>query len=876
MAASLRSWYRLIRPPTASTGEHLLFVFCKLGWIEQGVTLSRPRINWIEIVGFRSFGDSPQRVDFSPTVTCIWGSNSQGKTSLAEACEFLFTGHIARRTMMGSTQEEFYDSLRNVHIDDRVPTAVTAEIQDDSGATYRLKRTLVRDYGKRSDCETVLEIGGSRATEQDLRELGVLLADPPLACSILMQHTLTYLFSTRPQERADYFKALLQLTDLDTLRDEVASLESEVAPVDVHAVRRLHNAIKIEGLSDILLPLLSPPQSLNRIRRRLDGAIARLIRSSRQDQAKDAGGRIEQLKVLLRDLRSRTFWLEGFHRAVLTPWQSMDGCIASLEKFIELSKGIEQKTIRLHAMFEAALAIPTIARAREDVDCPLCETPRALTTTRIVEIRRILRENAEFQMAVRNAARAVDEIISQADLILLTTLKAIPAALQGDRSERQRRLFTVQKMRDVIGAEGGPLIQSWLSALRGMLRASDLLLNVADKVKEIVASYGRNIHDLVDITQVKDALEALRGVHAKCVTELDRYDQATEPLVVALKTRIDERGETAGWEDLIALAEQPEDLWVALRELFARSRVGTDLRDALRQIDEGKGRLLDENFGALSNDVAEWWELLRPDEPAYFHSVQRRPGAVRTVDFKAGLAAVADRSDQKLREAIAVLSHSQIHCLGLATFLARALSSDCGFIVLDDPVLTSDEDHRAPFISDGIAKLLGARIQTIVLTQDQKTRKDMEDLHEGNGIVVFHIDLVEPRAGTIVDRARGTVKAKLSKVRPFTRSASLTMRRHGSAELRDIAELILKRIIISDRRSRGGGSVVISDLDGLSIADLAKEAEPLLTEREHPGQMRFVSRTLSHGSHDDEMPSKGDLTTCWSHLVQFAKTYGAA
>jgi len=40
-----------------------------------------------DVQGFRSFGTSPQSVTLPDTVTALWGGNSQGKTSLAEALE---------------------------------------------------------------------------------------------------------------------------------------------------------------------------------------------------------------------------------------------------------------------------------------------------------------------------------------------------------------------------------------------------------------------------------------------------------------------------------------------------------------------------------------------------------------------------------------------------------------------------------------------------------------------------------------------------------------------------------------------------------------------------------------------------------------------
>ena len=67
----------------------------------------QPRIKRIEVQGFRSFGSSRQSVELSETVSAFWGGNSQGKTSLAEAFEFVLTGQIVRREVLGSTKDEF-------------------------------------------------------------------------------------------------------------------------------------------------------------------------------------------------------------------------------------------------------------------------------------------------------------------------------------------------------------------------------------------------------------------------------------------------------------------------------------------------------------------------------------------------------------------------------------------------------------------------------------------------------------------------------------------------------------------------------------------------------------------------------------------------
>lgn len=165
--------------------------------------MTTPRINKIEIQGFRAFGRNGQTLAFGAPIAAVWGPNSQGKTSLAEAFEFLLTGQIVRRQLMASTQDEFADALRNAHMPAAMPVYVEAEIVGADGAPRTVKRTLVSDYAKRQDCQSALEIDGTAANEDDLLALGIVLSQPPLAAPVLAQHTLGYLFSARHRSPGD-------------------------------------------------------------------------------------------------------------------------------------------------------------------------------------------------------------------------------------------------------------------------------------------------------------------------------------------------------------------------------------------------------------------------------------------------------------------------------------------------------------------------------------------------------------------------------------------------------------------------------------------------------------------------------------------------
>ncbi len=183
------------------------------------------KATYLEIRGFRSYGTAAQRLELNAPLAVVHADNSQGKTSLAEAVEFLFTGTTTRRLLLGGSPSEFQDALRNVHLAATTPVYVELGLDDGTGPMRVLRRELTCDYRGASDCTSTLTLDGTRI--RTVTEAGLPLSDPPLAAPVLLEHTLRYAVSAKPGDRSDYFKAVLEVADLDVVRSEIKGLISE-------------------------------------------------------------------------------------------------------------------------------------------------------------------------------------------------------------------------------------------------------------------------------------------------------------------------------------------------------------------------------------------------------------------------------------------------------------------------------------------------------------------------------------------------------------------------------------------------------------------------------------------------------------------------
>lgn len=832
------------------------------------------RISKLEIQGFRSFGRAGQTVALPSQLAVLWGANSQGKTSLAEAVEFLLTGQIVRRSLMASSQDEFADSLRNAHLPHGTAAFVAAAVDCCDGVQRTVRRMLKTDYSKKQDCETVLEIDGKPATETALAALGIILSQPPLRAPVLAQHTLGYLFSARPQDRATYFKALLEVTDLEEFRGKVAALDGIVETGDGPLLRKLDVAA-IPGGGRFLKPLGVKVPTGAEIDAALGSAMKELIESHGETPAASLDERTVQVEMILSEKRARTFPLKGFDRKPLQPWRRpTEDQIGRLQTLIDERAKVDEEARRLIALFREALALPSIKEATEAVDCPLCGTEDTLTPKRVAFLRSQVLDTESYQSALKAGYEALAQIEAAVTAARTALTDALPTFITSPSKFRRVRGFRLERVRALVGADKDEAINTWLRSLRALVRACGKAAASAGALLSLLTSYTQDPNKLLATEPLTRSSEALRATYEAFSQAFVDYDVSEREVHAMLKSVVDAESDTAGWQELVDLARDSKALREELIDRSVRTEAAKELAAALSQIDKGNELVLDDKFGDLTDGVQKWWDLLRPEELSFFSGVKPRPGARRTIDFKAGLSANPDRSDAKLRDVVAVFSQSQLHCLGLSLFLARSVKEGCGFVVLDDPILSSDEDYRAFFNAAVVEELMKLGLQVIVLTQDQRTWKDLGERYLHRNISLFQIILQSPLDGTTVIDSADDLDSQFIKADKLVRSGVPDLHKQAGRIIREAAERLCKELLVRDRRAKGQAAASLNDYSGKNLGQLEPFVSPLLVkDGGDPGKLRTIGIAVNPANHDDAVPSAGDLKVALGNLRTFKKQY---
>lgn len=835
--------------------------------------MTAPRLKSLSVKGFRSYGAAEQTLNLPSDLAVVWGPNSKGKTSLAEAFEFLLTGRIARRELMASTQDEFADALRNAHLAAGEEVYVASRIKATDDTEHEIKRILISDFAKRQECASRLEIDGAAATEADLAKFGITLSLPPLQAPVLAQHTLAYIFSVRPQDRATYFKTLLEVTDLDDLRNDIAALTAELVPPSEPLLAKFDGCAAMPILKSVLTLRAIP--NLATFTAKITDAARALIEAGGEEVPEALDARILVIERILADRRSKTFPVRGFEFKDFSGWEFPSaGAWAGLQKYLDERKKVEEETRQLVALFNEALKLPAISGITEPIDCPLCGNESALTPDRVQALRRHVEGTKDFKKAETAAKSVLTQLSTSASTLAAAAEAGLPRYLKTTATKRHEAGFTVTRIRALLGDQAEEYIASWLAQVRPLAKAGLALNHAAMAAGALVDRQSAEIETALDSKALHDAfvrLDTLRGTFASL---METYKTSTTALIKALNEVLDAQSDTAGWQDFLAIAQNPQILRNTLIERLARTIILKELDTALKQIDQAKEQVLEDKFSDYSDIIQKWWERLRPDEPTFFSAVKPRKGAKRTIDFKAGLSANPDRSAAKVRDVIAVFSQSQLHCIGLALFLARAEHEGLPFIILDDPVLSSDEDYRVHFNSTVIAELLNLPVQVIVLTQDYKTWKELELRYRHLGISTAQLYIETSAEGSIIENTSDELLAKISRANALARGGHPHLRKECGIQLRDAGERFCKEMLVIDQHNKGNSAATLTDYDNKTLEWLCPRVEPLLVkDASHPGKLEVFRNTVNQACHDNEPPSPAEMIQACGDLRAFVKEY---
>ncbi len=837
--------------------------------------MTTPRLRSLSVKGFRAFGAIEQTLNLPSDIAVVWGPNSKGKTSLAEAFEFLLTGQIARRELMASSQDEFADALRNAHLAAGEEVYVSACITATDGASHKIKRVLIGDYAKRQDCTSLLEIDGTIATEVDLTKFGLSLSQPPLEAPILSQHTLSYIFSVRPQDRATYFKTLLEVTDLDGLRNEMEALSDEIKPSDDPLVTKFDNCADITTLKPVLSSILYAIPDEATLEAKLHEAAQALIEDAGEKVPETIDKWLATIERILSVRRRKTFPVSEFERDELAAWNPPpDDSWTSLETYLDERKKVDEGTRQLVALFDEALKLPTISGITIPVECPLCGTEFALTLERVQLIRQHVADTKEFKIAETAAKLTLTQLSVLARSLATTIKAAMPNYLKDTAAKRRETGFTIARIRELLGDSAEELVTPWLVQAKSLMRAGTVFRRKIQVAEALIKKQSTKLETEFNPQELRAAFDTLSLLLSTFIAANNTYKEPAAALVTTLNEILDELSDTANWQDFLDIAKKPCELRSALLDRQARAITDKELSAALRQIDRAKEQVLDDKFSDYSSLIQGWWERLRPDEPTFFSAMRPRKGAKRTIDFKAGLSSNPDRSTPKVRDVIAVFSHSQLHCLGLALFLSRAQHEGLGFIILDDPVLSSDEDYRVHFNSTVLTELLNLSMQVIVITQDNKTWKELETRYRHLRISTAQIFIENPAEGSIIDNTSDTLLAKINRAKSLARGGHPDLRKECGFQLRNAGERFCKEMLVSDRWAKGDTAASLTDYDNKTLGRLCPQVEPLMVHASsHPGKFRVFKDTVNHACHDNTPPGNSEMMQACGEIRFLVKDY---
>ncbi|MFD5826953.1 AAA family ATPase [Lentzea sp. NPDC060358] len=240
-----------------------------------------------------------------------------------------------------------------------------------------------------------------------------------------------------------------------------------------------------------------------------------------------------------------------------------------------------------------------------------------------------------------------------------------------------------------------------VAAVRG------LCVPVPEVLQEI-----QGILDTTAVSQAWQAWEACASIDDPVRLRQEAFDRHAE-LVVAVEQLKSVAREQIDRRDLVwrPMAVALFEWHSQAQQALADSEVLADVTEAENWIHKAAATLRSERIAPFAKESQRIWHRLRQQSNVDLGAV--RLGGTRNVELDVSVDGVSN-------SALAVMSQGELHSLGLALFLPRAMvdESPFRFVMIDDPVQAMD-----PSKVDGLAQVLadvGLTRQVVVFTHDER------------------------------------------------------------------------------------------------------------------------------------------------------------
>jgi hypothetical protein len=816
----------------------------------------------LTICGLRSFGAEAQSIKLSGPLTIVRAVNTQGKTSIAESLEFLLAGRLSKPLLAGGAPGEYEDSLRNVHLPMAAEAYIEASIEFADGSIHVLRRELVSDYRRAQECQSVLTLDGA-----------------PLEAPILLQHSLRYVVSAKPSERTDFFKALLEVSDLDEIRSAIDSVlrERDATPKakSIAKIEAMQSHASMRAGAMFLLAATDEGEARTRLH---EMTAAAAVKAGLIESIEASVGLAATSGVLADEVTRRqgeVFPLIAFDLRQISSTVTVAGedITTAGGEYERARESVDESVRRLLGLYEKLLELPECNPASHvaAIDCPICGTEKALTPERVRLIRDTVTADAELPAKAREASETFGELAKQLSRMKRQVEGSLPSSLKWSTEERAAKRADAMR----LGAR-----ETQLDELEGAAREMQgrvgsivaMIEGVSPKLAESLEAIARHGElNATTIAELVAALSALGSAAGEFNERASVYRGMASSTLSPVRAIVSRRSSTDDLQLLLDVVALSASVWTDIRTSRDIERATERLRTAGKEIDLASRQLVDNRFDGMSDEIARWWQLLRPSDHSEFSKLDRKGTGRRSYNIVARL----NRGDGSTieRDAIAVLSDSQLNALGLSAFLARCQLNGSPFVVLDDPITGSDPEHALTFAGSVLEELLDGGVQVLLLTYDVDLERNACVYHNHRGIDRYHAVLEDPSRGTAIIRTGDEFEEQMAVAQSLMRSPLEDHRRSAGNSLRIAAERLAKQIIVANKRSAGDKAASVGDYDNKNLRDLRDLVKTYTIEANEPGLWDMFSRVLSDADHDVEPPLNGDLVKCHGDLRQLKKTH---